>query len=78
MNQRRHGHSILALNGRGLGLWKMGTEALFITAGALPFEWIERAGSYTAPLALYILREHRDRMASPAAASARHADLKAP
>jgi hypothetical protein len=36
-------------------LWKMGTEALFMTAGSLPFEWIERAGSYMAPLALYSL-----------------------
>jgi hypothetical protein len=36
-------------------LWKMATEALFMTAGALPFEWIERAGSYMAPLALYAL-----------------------
>jgi len=39
----------------GIGLWKMGTEALFMTAGSLPFEWIERAGSYVAPLALYYL-----------------------
>ena len=39
----------------GSCLWKMGTEALFMTAGALPFEWIERAGSYMAPLALYYL-----------------------
>jgi hypothetical protein len=39
----------------GICLWKMGTEALFLTAGALPFEWIERAGSYVAPLALYVL-----------------------
>jgi hypothetical protein len=39
----------------GICLWKMGTEALFMTAGALPFEWMERAGSYTAPLALYYL-----------------------
>jgi hypothetical protein len=35
--------------------WKMVTETLFMTAGALPFEWIERAGSYMAPLALYAL-----------------------
>jgi hypothetical protein len=33
----------------GIGLWKMGTETLFITSGSLPFEWIERAGSYMAP-----------------------------
>jgi hypothetical protein len=39
----------------GICLWKMATEALFITAGALPFEWIERAGSYMASLALYYL-----------------------
>jgi hypothetical protein len=37
----------------GICLWKMGTEMLFITSGSLPFEWIERAGSYMAPLALY-------------------------
>ena len=36
----------------GISLWKMGTEALFMTAGSLPFEWIERAGSYVAPFAL--------------------------
>jgi hypothetical protein len=39
----------------GSCLWKMGTETLFMTAGSLPFEWIERAGSYMAPLALYYL-----------------------
>ena len=39
----------------GICLWKMATEALFMTAGSLPFEWIERAGSYMAPLALYYL-----------------------
>jgi hypothetical protein len=39
----------------GICLWKMGTEMLFITSGSLPFEWIERAGSYMAPLALYTL-----------------------
>lgn len=39
----------------GICLWKMGTETLFMTSGALPFEWIERAGSYMAPLALSYL-----------------------
>jgi len=39
----------------GICLWKMGTEALCMTSGALPFEWIERAGSYVAPLALSCL-----------------------
>jgi hypothetical protein len=39
----------------GICVWKMATETLFMTSGALPFEWIERAGSYMAPLALYYL-----------------------
>ena len=39
----------------GICVWKMATEALFMTSGSLPFEWIERAGSYVAPLALYYL-----------------------
>ena len=39
----------------GICLWKMGTETLFMTSGSLPFEWIERAGSYMAPLALCYL-----------------------
>jgi hypothetical protein len=39
----------------GICVWKMATEVLFMTAGSLPFEWIERAGSYMAPLALYYL-----------------------
>jgi hypothetical protein len=41
-----------------IGLWKMATEMLFMTAGALPFEWIERAGSYMAPLALSYWGNH--------------------
>jgi hypothetical protein len=45
----------------GVCLWKMGTEALFMTSGSLPFEWIERAGSYMAPLALYYLMVTRKR-----------------
>jgi hypothetical protein len=39
----------------GLCMWKMATEVLFMASGSLPFEWIERAGSYMAPLALYYL-----------------------
>jgi hypothetical protein len=39
----------------GICAWKMATEVLFMTSGSLPFEWIERAGSYMAPLALYYL-----------------------
>lgn len=38
-----------------VALWKMGTEGLFVVAGDSPCEWIERAGSYAAPLALAIL-----------------------
>jgi len=38
-----------------IAVWKMATETLFMTSGSLPFEWIERAGSYMAPLALYYL-----------------------
>ena len=38
-----------------IAVWKMATETLFMNSGALPFEWIERAGSYIAPLALYYL-----------------------
>jgi hypothetical protein len=48
----------------GICLWKMGTETLFMTSGSLPFEWIERAGSYTAPLALYALIEKGERSCS--------------
>lgn len=35
--------------------WKLATESLFLVAGAPIFEVIERAGSYTAPLALAYL-----------------------
>jgi hypothetical protein len=45
----------------GVCLWKMGTETLFMTSGSLPFEWIERAGSYMAPLALYALIKKGER-----------------
>lgn len=39
----------------GVCAWKMITEGLFLTSGAPVFEWIERAGSYAAPLALVFL-----------------------
>jgi hypothetical protein len=32
--------------------WKLATEALFVTAGAPVWEFVERGGSYAAPLAL--------------------------
>jgi hypothetical protein len=38
-----------------IAVWKMATETLFMTSGSLPFELIERAGSYMTPLALYYL-----------------------
>jgi len=50
--------------------WKLATESLFIVAGAPVWEFIERAGSYAAPLALYILmkasvsREYQRRAAA--------------
>lgn len=38
-----------------VALWKAATEALFVTAGAPIWEWIERGGSYAAPVALAIV-----------------------
>jgi hypothetical protein len=35
--------------------WKLATESLFILAGAPVWEFVERAGSYAAPLALALL-----------------------
>jgi hypothetical protein len=35
--------------------WKCATEALFVLAGAPVWEFIERGGSYGAPLALFVL-----------------------
>lgn len=43
-----------------VGAWKLATEFLFAVAGAPIWEFVERAGSYAAPLALAVLlREHR-------------------
>ena len=40
--------------------WKLATEFLFVTAGAPIWEFVERAGSYAAPLALaMLLRDKR-------------------
>ena len=36
----------------GISVWKMATETLFMVAGDPFWEWIERGGSYLAPLAL--------------------------
>lgn len=38
-----------------ISIWKMATEAIFITAGEPFWEWIERSGSYVAPLALALV-----------------------
>ncbi len=35
--------------------WKLATESLFVVAGAPIWEFVERAGSYAAPLALAVL-----------------------
>jgi hypothetical protein len=39
----------------GIALWKIATEALFPLAGAPIWEFLERAGSYGAPIALAVL-----------------------
>jgi hypothetical protein len=39
--------------------WKIGTESLFIISGAPIWEFVERAGSYAAPLALALLQKAR-------------------
>lgn len=39
--------------------WKLATEFLFVVAGAPIWEFVERAGSYAAPLALAILVQKR-------------------
>ena len=36
-------------------IWKLATESLFIAAGAPVWEFVERAGSYAAPLALAVV-----------------------
>lgn len=38
-----------------VAVWKLATESLFLTAGQPIWEFVERAGSYTAPLALAVL-----------------------
>ena len=42
-------------------LWKLASESLFIVAGAPAWEFVERFGSYTAPLALAFLLSQSDR-----------------
>ena len=38
-----------------VAVWKLATESLFLVAGASVWEWVERGGSYTAPIALALL-----------------------
>lgn len=38
-----------------VAMWKLGTESLFLSAGAPIWDFIERGGSYTAPIALAIV-----------------------
>ena len=47
--------------------WKLATESLFVVSGAPIWEFVERAGSYAAPLALAALV--RERGPIPAIAS---------
>lgn len=51
-----------------VAIWKLATEALFPVSGAPVWEFVERAGSYAAPLALAALL-HRDRVAARARGS---------
>ena len=44
----------------GIALWKVATESLFVVAGAPIWEFVERAGSYAAPLALAFLVARRN------------------
>jgi hypothetical protein len=48
-------------------VWKLATEALFPIAGASGWEFVERFGSYTAPLALAVLFTRRHPSNPPAA-----------
>jgi hypothetical protein len=43
----------------GVALWKIGTELLYPIAGAPVWEFIERGGSYAAPLVLAVLARRR-------------------
>jgi hypothetical protein len=41
--------------------WKLATESLFVVAGAPVWEFVERAGSYVAPIALAALMMTREK-----------------
>jgi hypothetical protein len=42
----------------GAAAWKLTSESLWIVSGAPAWEFVERAGSYAAPLALAALLLH--------------------
>lgn len=44
-----------------VAVWKLATESLFVVSGAPIWEFVERSGSYAAPLALAALMMHRER-----------------
>lgn len=47
----------------GIFVWKIGTELLYPIAGAPMWEFIERAGSYASPLALFFMLRFKARRA---------------
>lgn len=46
--------------------WKLATESLFVVSGAPFWEFVERGGSYAAPLALALLLAHQRGLLKPA------------
>lgn len=52
-----------------VALWKLATESLWISAGAPIWEFVERAGSYAAPLALAALYARTAEAAGPSVAT---------
>jgi hypothetical protein len=45
----------------GVAVWKLASESLFIVAGAPVWEFIERGGSYAAPIALAVILAYQNR-----------------
>jgi hypothetical protein len=48
-----------------IAMWKLATEALFLSAGAPAWEVVERGGSYAAPLALALVMVLQRRAGMP-------------
>lgn len=44
-----------------VGIWKIATESLFVVAGDPIWEFIERGGSYAAPIALAVILAYQNR-----------------